>query len=213
MSHDIKLYHSTGSPNARRVRIFVAEKGISIPSVAVDLGKREQFSDWFTAINPRRQVPALTVDGATIAEVPAIFRYLEEEFPAVPLLGSDPLDKALVTMWERRAELDGLAPALEGIRNKAEGLKGRALSGPYDYEQIPALVDRAVAHIGHFHADLDSRLRTLPFLAGDHFSAADITALVALDFAAAAMKMPIPEELDALRLWHGAVSARPSAAA
>jgi len=213
MSHAVKLYHSTGSPNARRVRIFIAEKGISIPSVAVDLGKREQFSDWFTAINPRQQVPALVADGTTIAEVPAIFRYLEEEFPAVPLLGSNSIDKGLVAMWERRAELDGLAPALEGIRNKAEGLKGRALSGPYGYEQIPALVDRAMARIAHFHAYLDVRLQRVAFIAGDHFSAADITALVALDFAAAAMKTPIPEGLDALRLWHGAISARPSAAA
>ena len=213
MSHDIKLYHSTGSPNARRVRIFIAEKGIAIPSVAVDLGKREQFSDWFTAINPRRQVPALTVDGVTIAEVPAIFRYLEEEFPDFPLLGSDPIDKALVAMWERRAELDGFAPAMEGIRNKAEGLKGRALSGPYDYEQIPALVDRAAARLAHFHADLDARLKTVPFIAGDHFSAADITALVAVDFAAAAMKMPVPEGLDALQVWHDAIAARPGAAA
>jgi glutathione S-transferase len=116
--HIMKLYHSTSSPNSRRVRMFIAEKGISIPFHPVNLGEKEQFSDWFTAINPRQQVPVLMLDDdTTIAEVPAIRRYLEETHPERPLLGSDARGKALVTMWERRVELDGFAPTMEGVRN------------------------------------------------------------------------------------------------
>ncbi len=134
----MKLYHSTSSPNSRRVRMFVAEKGISIPLQPVNLGEKEQFSDWFKAINPRQQVPALVLDdGTTVAEVPAIWRFLEETYPEHPLLGGDATSKALVTMWERRVELDGFAPTMEGVRNAVAGLKGRALSGPHDYDQIP----------------------------------------------------------------------------
>ncbi len=105
------LYESKGSPNARRVRFFIAEKGIDIPMKPVDLGAKEQFSDAYRAINPRSQVPALVLaDGPVITEVLAIWRYLEEAYPQTPLLGTTATSKALVAMWERRAELDGFAP-------------------------------------------------------------------------------------------------------
>jgi len=210
----MKLYHSTSSPNSRRVRIFIAEKGISVPLQPVNLGEKEQFSDWFTAINPRQQVPALVLDdGRTLAEVPAIWRYLEEIYPELPLFGNDAVDEALITMWERRVELDGFAPTMEGVRNAAAGLKGRALSGPHDYEQIPALVDRNRCRVADFYADFDDRLDEVPFVAGTEFSVADITALVTVDFATAALKMPIPNGARAFRRWYEKVSARPSAKA
>jgi len=210
----MKLYHSTSSPNSRRVRIFIAEKGISVPLQPVNLGEKEQFSDWFTAINPRQQVPALVLDdGRTLAEVPAIWRYLEEIYPELPLFGNDAVDEALITMWERRVELDGFAPTMEGVRNAAAGLKGRALSGPHDYEQIPALVDRNRRRVADFYADFDDRLDEVPFVAGTEFSVADITALVTVDFATAALKMPIPNGARAFRRWYEKVSARPSAKA
>ena len=210
----MKLYHSTSSPNSRRVRIFIAEKGISVPLQPVNLGEKEQFSDWFTAINPRQQVPALVLDdGRTLAEVPAIWRYLEEIYPELPLFGNDAVDEALITMWERRVELDGFAPTMEGVRNAAAGLKGRALSGPHDYEQIPELVDRNRRRVADFYADFDDRLDEVPFVAGTEFSVADITALVTVDFATAALKMPIPNSARAFRRWYEKVSARPSAKA
>ena len=178
----MKLYHSTASPNSRRVRMFMAEKGISIPLQPVNLGEKEQFSDEFKAINPRQQVPVLVLDdGTTIAEVPAIWRFLEESHPERPLLGSDATGKALVTMWERRAELDGFAPTMEGVRNSVPGLKGRALSGPHDYEQIPGLVERSKRRVANFYADFDARLTDVPFVAGADFSAADITGVVTVD--------------------------------
>lgn len=210
----MKLYHSTSSPNSRRVRMFIAEKGISIPLQPVNLGEKEQFSDWFKAVNPRQQVPALVLDdGTTVAEVPAIWRFLEETYPELPLLGDHATSKALVAMWERRVELDGFAPTMEGIRNLAAGLKGRALSGPHNYDQIPELVERSKRRVADFYADFDAHLEETPFVAGAAFSAADITALVTVDFATAALKLPIPDGSSALRRWYEAVAARPSASA
>src|SRR3979490_1317485 len=213
MSHELKLYHSAASPNSRRARIFPAEKSIGNPLVPGHLAKGEQHSDAYRAINPRRLVPTLVLeDGTAIGEVLAIWRYLEEAYPTPPLLGSTPKDKALVTMWERRAELEGFAAVMEGVRNASERLKGRAIAGPYDYDQIPALVERSRLRVKNFYADLDTRLAALPFVAGDHFSAADITGLVTVDFAAKAMSFPVPDERKALRRWVEKVSSRPSAA-
>ena len=208
------LYESKGSPNARRVRFFIAEKGIQIPMKPVDLGAKEQFSETYKAVNPRSQVPALVLaDGTVITEVLAIWRYLEEAYPAVPLLGTATKTRALVAMWERRAELDGFAPVMEGVRNAVAGLKGRALSGPHAYEQIPELVERSKQRVTNFFADFNARLASVPFVAGDEFSAADITTLVTVDFAANALKMAIPAEHTAFQRWYDTVSGRPGASA
>ncbi|WP_429349082.1 glutathione S-transferase [Paraburkholderia sp. Clong3] len=215
MNTDLTLYESKASPNARRVRIFLAEKGIEIPTKAVDLGAKEQFSDAYVAINPRRQVPTLVLeDGTAIGEVPAIWRYIEDAYPTkAALLGTAPQEKALIAMWERRAELDGFAAVMEGVRNAVAGLKGRALSGPHAYEQIPEIVERSKLRVANFFADFNERLKTVPFVAGDKFSAADITTLATVDFAAGAMKMSIPAEFDALQTWYDKMSDRPSAKA
>jgi glutathione S-transferase len=213
-SDTIKLYQSAGSPNSRRVRIFLAEKGLSIPLIPVDLGKGEQHSEAYRTINPRRVVPTLVLeDGTAIGEVPAICRYIEETYPQNPLLGETAKEKALVTMWERRAELDGFAAVMEAIRNTAPGLKGRAIAGPHDYEQIPELTERSKLRVKNFFADLDARLSEVPFVAGNRYSVADITALVTIDFAAGGLKLAIPNEQVALKRWHEKVSARPSAKA
>jgi glutathione S-transferase len=165
MPKTMTLYHSPDSPNSRRVRIFLAEKGLSIPFAPIDLAKGEQHSEAYRAINPRRVVPTLVLeDGTAIGEVLAIWRYLEETYPERPLLGASPKDKAIVTMWERRAELDGFAAVIEGVRNAAPGLKGRAISGPHDYEQIPALVERSKLQVANFYSDFDSRLVEVPFV-------------------------------------------------
>jgi len=209
---NLKLYHSAGSPNSRRVRIFLAEKGLKPTLVPVDLGKGEHRSDQYRLINPRQMVPALVLeDGTVIGEVLAIWRYFEEANPIKPLLGGAPTEKALITMWERRVELEGFAAVMEGVRNAAASLKGRAIAGPHDYEQIPALVDRSKLRVANFFADLDARLTGSPFVAGEQFSVADITALVTIDFAAKALGTSIAEQHRGLRHWHSAVSSRPSA--
>ncbi|MFB9127273.1 glutathione S-transferase [Paraburkholderia dipogonis] len=210
----LTLYHSTASPNSRRVRIFLAEKGVTVTLAAVDLGKREQHGDAYRAINPRRVVPTLVLDdGTSIGEVPAIQRYIEDVYPDAPLFGSTPKDKALITMWERRAEQEGFASVMEAIRNTAPGLKGRAIAGPHDYEQIAALAERSRQRVVHFMEDLDDRLKQSAFVAGERFSVADITALVTIDFAAKAIDLQVPADLKSLRRWYDAVSSRPSATA
>jgi glutathione S-transferase len=212
MSSDrLKLYESTSSPNSRRVRIFLAEKGICVTRVPVDLGAKEQFSEAYSHINPRRVVPTLVLeDGTSIGEVPAILRYLEETHPNTPLLGASAKEKALVTMWERRMELEGFAAVMETVRNNVAGLKDRAIAGPHGYEQIPALVERGRKRIADFYADLEIRLAEMPFVAGDRFSVADITAVVAVDFATAALKLSVPDTSSATQRWYAAVAARPS---
>jgi glutathione S-transferase len=212
--NSLKLYQSAGSPNSRRVRIFVAEKGLEIPSIPVDLGKGEQHSDAYRAINPRRVVPTLVLeDGTAIGEVPAILRYIEEIYPQKPLHGETAKERALATMWERRVEQEGFASVMEAVRNTAPGLKGRAIAGPHDYDQIPALADRSKQRVKNFIADLDVRLQRVPFVAGENFSIADITALVTVDFAAKALSFPLPGHLKAVKRWYDQVSTRPSATA
>jgi glutathione S-transferase len=210
----LKLYHAPASPNSRRARMFLAEKGISVPLFSVDLAAGEQHSDAYLAINPRRVVPTLVLeDGTVIGEVLAIWRYLEETYPTPPLLGTSPKDKALVTMWERRAELEGFAAVMEAVRNAVPGLAGRAIAGSHDYAQIPALIERSKLRVANFYSDMEARLAEAPFVAGEHFSAADITSLVTVDFAARAFEMPIATEMHALKRWYDIVAARPSATA
>jgi glutathione S-transferase len=214
MSTDLKLYQSNVSPNSRRVRIYLAEKGICASTIPVDLGAREQFSDAYAAINSRRIIPTLVLgDGTAIGEVPAIWHYLEETYPDRPLFGNTPREKALATMWERRVELEGFNPTMEAVRNKAERLKGRAIAGPHDYEQIPALVERGKQRVKDFYADFNTRLLEVPFVAGHCFSVADITGVVTVDFATKALGLPIPEDHEAVKRWYELVSARPSIAA
>jgi glutathione S-transferase len=215
MSYDQpKLYEASNSPNSRRVRIFLCEKGVNLARVPVDLGAKEQFSEAYARINPRRVVPTLVLgDGTAIGEVPAILRYLEEAHPSPPLLGASSIEKALVTMWDRRMELEGFAAVMETVRNAAAGLRGRAIAGPHDYEQIPALIERGRSRVKDFHADLEARLTEVPFVAGDRFSVADITAIVTVDFASKALSLPIPEDHVASQRWYALVAARPSMAA
>ncbi|MCB8883819.1 glutathione S-transferase [Acidisoma cellulosilytica] len=211
MSEVLKLHQSNASPNSRRVRIYLSERGIPAELVPVDLGSKEQFSDAYAMINPRKVVPTLVLeDGTAIGEVPAIQRYLEEAFPAHQLGGTTPKEKALIGMWDRRMELEGFAAVMETVRNAASGLAGRAISGPHFYEQIPALVERGKERVRDFYADLEQRLAANNFVAGNTFSIADITAVVTVDFATKALSIAIPGENEATHRWYAAVSARPS---
>src|SRR6202012_2874910 len=126
MSDKLKLYHAVNSPNSRRVRIFLAGKGLKPTRISVGLGAGEQHAQAYRAINPRRVVPALVLeDGTTIAEVPAIMRYLDEAFPDTPMLGATPKDKGLVVMWERFAGLEGFAGGVGGGGKRAERVRRR----------------------------------------------------------------------------------------
>jgi glutathione S-transferase len=139
--------------------------------------------------------------------------YLEEICPNPKLPGATAKEKALVTMWERRAELESFAAVMEGVRNAVRRLKGRAIAGAHNYQQIPALTERSKLRVANFYVDFDARLAEVPFVAGDTFSAADITTLVTVDFATRGFDMPVRPERGALLRWYDTVSARPSMAA
>lgn len=209
----MKFYDCKTAPSPRRVRIFMAEKGIEIPTVQIDLAAREQLGEAFKEINPDCTVPVLELDdGVYLTEVYAICQYLEECFPQPALMGSSIVERALVTMWNAKIEFQGLFALAETFRNRAKGMMGRALTGPDDYEQIPALVDRGRRRFESFMARLERQLDGNRFVVGDDFTIADISAMVAMDFASWS-QISIPDELENLRRWYELVAARPSAKA
>jgi glutathione S-transferase len=209
----MKFYDCATAPSPRRVRIFLAEKGISVPTVQVDLRNNEQLAPAFRAINPDATVPALELDdGTRINDAIGICVYFEAIHPQPPLMGESAEEKATITAWQREVERNGFYGVMEAFRNSVPGLKGRALPGPHDYEQIPALAERGRLRVMHFFAQMDARLAQSEFVAGPRYSVADITALVTVDFAGRA-RLPLPESCGHLRRWHVQVSARPSAKA
>ena len=206
----MKFYDCATAPSPRRVRIFAAEKGISLPTVQVDLRNGEQFSDAFRAINPDCTVPALVLDdGTVVADAVAICGYLEELHPDPPLIGATPQERAVVTALNRQIERDGFFAAMDAFRNASKGLKGRALPGPHDYEQIPQLAERGRTRVDNFFRATDARLADREFVAGSRYTLADISTLVLVDFAGWA-KLSVPDECANLRRWYTVVSARPS---
>ena len=209
----MKLYDFTIAPNPRRVRIFLAEKGIEIPIQQVDLTQGEQFSEDFSKKGPLNDVPALELDNGTcITQVNAICRYLEALYPEKPLFGSTPEEIGRIEMWDHIAFMNGIGAVAESFRNGAEMFEGRALVGKHRYAQIPALVERGRERTLNFFSDMDERLSESEFVAGENYSAADITTLVAVDFAQW-IELGIPGECQHLKRWHEQVSQRPSAQA
>ena len=207
----MKFYDCRTAPSPRRVRIFVAEKGIEIDTVEVDLAGGEQFGDAFRRLNPDCSVPVLELDdGTCLTEVMGISRFLEVTYPEPPLFGTTASEQGLVMTWNGKVEQQGLLAMAEVFRNSVPGLKGRALTGPIGYEQIPELAERGRQRVNAFFGRLDERLAESDYLAGDFFSVADISALVFVDFAARA-KLNAPDDAANLERWYETVSARPSA--
>jgi len=203
----MKFYDGGRAPNPRRVRIFLAEKGIKIPTEQVDLGALQQRSEAYTAINPMQRVPALVLDdGTVIAESIAICRYFEVLQPDPPLFGRGAFASALVEMWNRRAELHLFLPVASVFQHLHPAMK--AMIDP----QVPEWGEWNKPRVMAFLQFLDSELKDRPFVAGAGYSVADITAMVAVDFMRVS-KLAVPDTLANLKRWHQAVSARPSAAA
>ena len=202
----MKLYDSTFAPNPRRVRIFLAEKGITVPTVQVDLGKAENREAPFLGKNPLGGVPILELDdGTVIAESVAICRYFEETQPNPPLMGTDAKDRAIVEMWSRRTELEVARPIMQTFQNTHAFFKGRI-------PQVPEYGEVCRAHATKRLEWLDAELAKREFIAGPRFTIADITLLIGIDFGRI-VKIGIQPEQKNLSRWYEAVSSRPSAKA
>lgn len=202
----MKLHDNASAPNPRRVRVFLAEKGISIPVVQVDIAQAENRGDAFRAKNPFGQVPVLELDdGTCISESVAICRYFEETQPEPPLFGVGAKERALVEMWNRRAELELTQQVFFCFQNTHDFFKGRLPQVP-EYGAVAKRRAEAALQL------LDGVLARQRFLAGDRFSIADVTALVGVDFGRVVKIRPLPEQANLLR-WHAEVSGRPSAKA
>jgi glutathione S-transferase len=208
----MQFHDCATAPSPRLVRMFIAEKGLDIPTRQVDLRHGEHLSAEFRAINPHCTVPVLELDdGTRLTSTQGCWRYLEEAFPEPPLLGRTAVEKAVVADLVWRLESDGWQGMAEALRNAAPGMKGRALTGPDGYDQIPALAERGKLRVRRFLDRFETLLAGRPHLAGDAFTAADIFALVLIDFAGW-IKLTLPEEATRAHDWLARVKSRPSAA-
>jgi glutathione S-transferase len=209
----LTLYDCVTAPSPRRARILLAEKRVPHETVQIDLRRREQLGEAYRAINPQCTVPALRLDdGRVLTDNAGIAAYLEAAYPEPPLLGRSPAEKGEIASWNWRIEFEGLLAVAEALRNSAPAMKGRALTGPIDYEQIPALAERGLARLQRFLAVLDERLAGREFVAGEGFSLADITAVVAVDFARVVRVQPDERSHPELLRWRARMALRPSMA-
>jgi glutathione S-transferase len=210
----MKLYDYPGAPSPRKVRLYVAEKGLTIPTVEVDLRAQAQQAPEFLAKNPGGTVPVLELDdGTCLTETLAICRYLEGVHPEPNLMGSNPKEAALVLMWHDIVTLEGYLALNEALRNGHPAFKGRALIGPKSYEQIPALAERGKQRAAAFFDRLDAHLSARRYLATDRFSYADIVCYVTVEFAPRATRSNPIEGRPALERWRDEIAARPAIAA
>jgi glutathione S-transferase len=211
----LTLYDCATAPSPRRARILLAEKGVPHATVNIDLRAGEQLGAAYRAINPLCTVPALQLEaaegGAVLTDNAAIAAYLEARYPEPPLMGRTPVDKADIASWHWRCEFEGLLAIAEALRNGSPAMANRALPGPVDYEQIPALAERGVKRLQNFFEVLDTRLGGRDFVAGAGFSIADITAVVAVDFARIVRVKPGEQHPNLLR-WRAEMAQRPSMA-
>jgi glutathione S-transferase len=206
----ITLYDCATAPSPRRARIFLAEKGVAHQTVQVDLRAAEQMGEAYRQINPQCTVPALrTPDGVLLSDNAGIAAYLEAQYPEPPLLGRSAQDKAEIASWQWRVEFEGLLAIAEAFRNSSPAMVNRALPGPVDYAQIPAVAERGLARVQAFLAVLNAQLEGRDFVAANQFSVADITAVVAVDFARVIRIKPGEQHPHLLR-WRAAMAQRPS---
>jgi glutathione S-transferase len=203
----MKLYDAGRAPNPRRVRVFLAEKGVTVPVISIDLARLEHKAPAYVAVNPLQQTPALELDdGTVISESIAICRYFEELHPEPPLFGTGALERARVEMWQRRLEFGLLGTVAAVFRHLHPAM------AEMEVPQVAAWGETNKPRVIEFLRFLDGELADRRFIAGDRFSVADITGLVGLDFMKPA-KLSLPDELTNVRRWHAELAARPSAQA
>jgi glutathione S-transferase len=203
----MKIYEDARAPNPRRLRIFVAEKGLKIPTEQVDIFARKNRTPEMLAKNPAGGLPFVELDdGSHLAESVAICRYLEGLHPEPNLMGKDNREQAFIEMWNRRMELNLFAPVSRAFQHISEIFKPMLKQFP-EYGETQREITRQQLQW------LDAQIGNKPFIAGDRFTIADITALVAVDFGAQLAGVQLDPSLKNLARWHQSVSSRPSAKA
>jgi glutathione S-transferase len=206
----LTLYDCPTAPSPRRARILLAEKGVPHETIHVDLVRGEQLGDAYRAINPQCTVPALRLEsGQVLSDNAAIAAYVEARFPEPALLGRTPEDRADIASWNWRIEFEGLLAIAEALRNGSPAMAGRALPGPVNYAQIPELAQRGLQRLQVFFDTLEARLQGRENVAGSGFSIADITAVVAVDFARIVRVKPT-ERHPNLQRWRAEMAKRPA---
>ena len=200
----MKILDERRAPNPRRVRVFLAEKGIYVPFEQVDIMSGAHKSTALAEVNPVQRVPVLILnDGAAISESMAICRYFEAVQPDPPLFGKTPIQIGMIEMWNRRAELNFFQPVAQYFRHTNPAM------AHLEIPQIPAWAEANKPRVAEIIRILDERLSAAPYLAGEDFSVADITAMIATDFMKPA-RLTIPDEALHFKRWYAQVSSRPS---
>ncbi|MEE9374741.1 MAG: glutathione S-transferase [Rhizobiaceae bacterium] len=203
----MKLFDGGAAPNPRRVRIFLAEKGIEIPLEPVDMLKFGHKSDAVTILNPFQRLPVLALDDGTgLSETVAICRYFEELHPDPPLMGVNALDKARVEMWQRRMEFNLLMPIASVFRHTHPAMK------EWEVPQIAEVAESNRPRVIKMLDWMNDELADREFIAGENYTIADITGLISIDFMKPS-RLNIPEGMDNLMRWYQMVKERPSAKA
>lgn len=204
----LTFYDCRTAPSPRRARIILAEKNIPHDVVDIDLRKAEQMGDAFRAINPNATVPALKLeDGTVLTDNAGIATWLEATYPDPPLMGSTAMEKSEIATWQWKVEQELGMGVASALRNATPAMKGRALPGPHDYEQIPALAERGLQMVDNFVDMFDRHLSDRAFVAAGQLSVADITAFVFVDFAKVVRKRPAETHSNIGR-WHSALAQR-----
>ncbi|GAA4050577.1 glutathione S-transferase family protein [Parerythrobacter jejuensis] len=206
----LTFYDCKTAPSPRRARIILAEKDVPHDVVEIDLRKGEQMGAEFLAINPNATVPALKLeDGTVLTDNAGIAVWLEETFPEPPMMGTTALEKSEIATWQWKVEQEFGMGVASALRNSTPAMKGRALPGPHNYEQIPALAERGMQQIGHFFDKLERHLAGKDFVAANQLSVADVTAFVFMDFAKIVRLQP-GEECTNIARWRDSLRQRPA---
>ena len=207
----MKLYDFELAPNAQRVRVFLAEKGLEVPTEQLNVRDDDQFVEPFTSMNPFHCVPFLELDnGTVIAESMSICRYLEELHPEPPLFGRTAEERAVIDMWLRRFELDAFIPMLHAVRNHVPMFAGRVVPGTRtDLPQLPVMVTRGKEMMEVFLARVEPHMAQNEFIAGPDFTIADITGYFTVRMTNA-LEMDLTRSYPAVTAWFAKVSQRPA---
>ena len=199
----MRLFQFDLAPASRRVAFFLKETGIKVPIVQLNVRDGDQFEEPFNSLNPFHCIPFLELeDGTTISESVAICRFLEEtNATSKNLFGKTPQQRAIIEMWNRRLEIDGYIPLINGIRNKFERYEGKVLPGTRnDLPQVPAIAKRGIESSRILFDRLNAHLHMTSYVAGDSLSIADITGYEVVQLAIA-IEMNF-DEFEVVKAWH-----------